>query len=71
MTTNAQEYLSVARLLAITGLTEAERTKIHEKLGTIKQSFDVADWDALISWSNSPTIRAELYKQKIKNLSVR
>lgn len=71
MTTNAQEYLSVARLLANTGLTEAERTKIHEKLGTIKQSFGVADWDALISWSNSPTIRAELYKQKTKNLSVR
>ena len=65
MTPKAQEYLSVAVRLASTSLTETERSKIHDKLGIIKQSFDVADWDALITWSNNPTIRAELHKQKI------
>ncbi|MBR3930477.1 MAG: hypothetical protein IKJ62_02760 [Alphaproteobacteria bacterium] len=65
MTSKAQEYLSVAVRLANTSLTETERSKIHDQLRTIKQSFDSADWDALITWSNSPTIRAELHKQKI------
>ena len=65
MTSKAQEYLSVAVRLASTSLTETERSKIHYKLRTIKQSFDVADWDALIKWSNNPTIRAELHKRKI------
>ena len=64
MISKAQEYLSVATRLASTGLTETERSKIHDKLRTIKQSFDSADWDALITWSNSPTIRAELHKLK-------
>ena len=65
MTSKAQEYLSVATRLASTSLTEVERSKIHDQLRTIKQSFDSADWDALIAWSNNPTIRAELHKQKI------
>ena len=49
MTSKAQEYLSVATRLASTGLTETERSKIHDKLHTIKQSVDSADWDALIT----------------------
>lgn len=65
MTPKAQEYLSVAVRLANTNITETECSKIHDKLHTIKQSFDSADWDALIAWSNSPTIRAELHKQKL------
>ena len=65
MTSKAQEYLSVAVRLASTSLTETERSKIHDQLRTIKQSFDSADWDALIAWSNSPTIHAELHKRKI------
>ena len=65
MTSKAQEYLSVAVRLASTSLTDVERSKIHDQLRTIKQSFDVADWDALITWSNNQTIRAELHKQKI------
>lgn len=65
MTSKAQEYLSVAVRLASTSLTETERSKIHDKLRTIKQSFDSTDWDALIAWSNNPTIRAELHKQKL------
>ena len=65
MTSKAQKYLSVATRLASTSLTEVERSKIHDQLRTIKQSFDSADWDALITWSNSPTIRAELHKQKM------
>jgi hypothetical protein len=65
MTSKAQEYLSVAVRLASTSLTEVERSKIHDQLRTIKQSFDSADWDALITWSNNPTIRAELHKQKL------
>ena len=65
MTPKAQEYLSVAACLASTSLTETERSKTHDELRTIKQSFDSADWDALITWSNSPTIRAELHKQKM------
>ena len=64
MTPKAQEYLSVAACLASTNITEVERGKIHDQLRTIKQSFDSADWDALITWSNNPTIRAELHKQK-------
>ena len=64
MTSKAQEYLSVAVQLSAIDITEAERSKIHDKLGTIKQSFDVTDWDALITWSNTPTIRAELHKLK-------
>ncbi len=64
MTPKAQEYLSVAVRLANTSLTEAERSKTHDKLRTIKQSLDSADWDALIAWSNNPTIRAELHKLK-------
>lgn len=64
MTSKAQEYLSVAVRLANTCLTEVERAKIHDQLRTIKQSFDSANWDALITWSNNPTIRAELHKQK-------
>ena len=64
MTSKAQEYLSVAVRLASTSLTETERSKIHDKLRTIKQSFDSADWDALITWSNNPTIHAELHKLK-------
>lgn len=71
MTPKAQEYLSVAACLANTSLTEAERSKTYDKLHTIKQSFDVADWDALITWSNNPTIRAELHKQKLVHLAVR
>lgn len=71
MTSKAQEYLSVAVRLASTSLTEAERNKIHDQLRTIKQSFDSADWDALITWSNNPTIRAELHKQKLVHLAVR
>ena len=65
MTPKAQEYLSVAACLASTSLTEAERSKIHDQLRTIKQSFDSADWDALISCTNNPTIRAELHKHKM------
>ena len=65
MTPKAQEYLSVAVQLANTNITETEYSKIHDKLRTIKQSFDSADWDALIAWSNSPTIRAELHKYKM------
>lgn len=65
MTSKAQEYLSVAVRLASTSLTEVERSKIHDQLRTIKQSFDSADWDALITCSNNPTIRAELHKQKL------
>ena len=64
MTSKAQEYLSVAVRLANTCLTEVERAKIHDQLRTIKQSFDSANWDALITWSNNTTIRAELHKQK-------
>lgn len=64
MKSKAQEYLSVAVRLANTSLTEAERSKTHDKLRTIKQSLDSADWDALIAWSNNPTIRAELHKLK-------
>lgn len=64
MTPKAQEYLSVAVRLANTNITETEYSKIHDQLRTIKQSFDVADWDALITWSNNPTIHAELHKQK-------
>jgi hypothetical protein len=64
MTPKSQKYLSVATRLASTSLTEIERSKIHDQLRTIKQSFDSADWDALIAWSNNPTIRAELHKQK-------
>lgn len=65
MTPKSQKYLSVATRLASTSLTEVECSKIHDQLRTIKQSFDSADWDALITWSNNPTIRAELHKQKI------
>lgn len=65
MRPKVQEYLSTAVRLPDTGITEAERDKIYAKLRTIKQSFDSADWDALIAWSNSPTIRAELHKQKM------
>ena len=65
MRPKAQDYLSVAVRLANTCLTEVERAKIHDQLRTIKQSFDSADWDALITWSNNPTIRAELHKQKL------
>ena len=61
MTSKAQEYLSVAVQLSATNITEVERSKIHDQLRTIKQS---ADWDALITWSNNPTIRAELHKLK-------
>lgn len=64
MTPKSQKYLSVATRLASTSLSEIERSKIHDQLRTIKQSFDSADWDALIKWSNNPTIRAELHKQK-------
>ena len=64
MTSKAQEYLSAAVLLSATDITEVERSKIHDKLRTIKQSFDVAVWDALISCTNNPTIRAELHKLK-------
>lgn len=71
MTSKAQEYLSVAVRLANTCLTEVERSKIHDQLRTIKQSFDSADWDALIAWSNSPTIRAELHEQKMLYLNTR
>ena len=71
MTSKAQKYLSVAVRLANTDITEVERSKIHDQLRTIKQSFDSADWDALIAWSNSPTIRAELHKQKLVHLAVR
>lgn len=71
MTSKAQEYLSVAVRLAATDMTEVERSKIHDQLRTIKQSFDSADWDALIAWSNSPTIRTELHKQKLVHLAVR
>ena len=70
MTPKAQEYLSVAARLASTSLTEVECSKIHDQLHTIKQSFDSTDWDALITWSNSPTIRAELHKQKIAYATV-
>lgn len=65
MTPKAQEYLLVARRLANTSVSEYERAKIYKKLHTIKQSFDSADWDALIAWSNNPITCAELYKQKI------
>lgn len=68
MTSKVQEYLSVAVRLANTCSTEVERSKIHDQLRTIKQSFDVADWDALIKWSNNPTIRAELHKQKLAHI---
>jgi hypothetical protein len=71
MTPKAQEYLSVAVRLANTSLTEAERSKTHDKLRTIKQSLDSADWDALIAWSNNPTIRAELHKLKTLCVSFR
>lgn len=71
MTSKAQEYLSLAVRLANTDITEVERSKIHDQLRTIKQSFDSADWDALITWSNNPTIRAELHKQKLVHLAVR
>ena len=71
MTSKAQEYLSVAVRLANTCLTEVERSKIHDQLRTIKQSFDSADWDTLIKWSNNPTIRAELHKQKMLYLNTR
>ena len=64
MTSKAQEYLSTAVQLSATNITEAERSKIHDKLHTIKQSVDSADWDALIKCSNNPTIRAELRKLK-------
>ena len=64
MTPKSQKYLSVATRLASTSLSEVERSKIHDQLRTIKQSFDSADWAALIKWSNNPTIRAELHKQK-------
>ena len=65
MTPKAQEYLLVAVRLADTNITETECSKIHDKLRAIKQSFDSADWEALITWSNNPTIRAELHKQKL------
>ena len=65
MRPKAQEYLSTAVRLSATDITEAERSEIYDKLRTIKQSFDSADWDALIKWSNNPTIRAELHKQKM------
>lgn len=68
MIPKAQEYLSVALRLSDTGITEDDRDKIHDKLRTIKQSFDSADWDALITWSNNPTIRAELHKQKLMHI---
>ncbi|MDO4423907.1 MAG: hypothetical protein Q4C08_03885 [Pseudomonadota bacterium] len=71
MTPKAQEYLSVAVRLANTNITEVERSKIHDQLRTIKQSFDSADWDALIKWSNNLTIRAELHKQKMLHLNTR
>ena len=71
MTSKAQEYLSEAVRLANTCLSEVERSKIHDQLCTIKQSFDSADWDALITWSNNPTIRAELHKQKMLYLNTR
>ena len=64
MTSKAQEYLSTAVRLSATDITEVERSKIHDQLRTIKQLFDVADWDALISCTNNPTIRAELHKLK-------
>ena len=68
MTSKAQEYLSMVVRLANTCLTEVERSKIHDQLRTIKQSFDSADWDALITWSNNLTIRAELHKQKLAHI---
>ena len=71
MTSKAQEYLSTAVQLSATDITEAECSKIHDKLRTIKQSFDVAVWDALISCTNNPTIRAELRKHKILYLNTR
>ena len=71
MTSKAQEYLSVAACLSATDITEVERSKIHDQLRTIKQSFDSADWDALIAWSKNPTIRAELRKHKILYLNTR
>ena len=71
MTSKAQEYLSTAVRLSATDITEVERSKIHNQLRTIKQSFDSADWEALIAWSNSPTIRAELHKQKMLYLNTR
>lgn len=71
MTSKAQEYLSTAVQLSATNITEVERSKIHDQLRTIKQSFDSADWDALITWSNNPTIRAELHKQKMLYLNTR
>ena len=71
MKPKSQKYLSVATRLASTSLSEVERSKIHDQLRTIKQSFDSADWDALIKWSNNPTIRAELHKQKLVHLAVR
>ena len=71
MTSKAPEYLSVAACLSATDITEVERSKIHDQLRTIKQSFDSADWGALITWSNNPTIRAELRKHKILYLNTR
>ena len=71
MTSKAQEYLSTAVQLSATNITEAERSKIHDKLHTIKQSVDSADWDALIKCSNNPTIREELHKQKMLYLNTR
>jgi len=68
MRPKVQEYLSTAVRLPDTGITEAERAKIHDQLRTIKQSFDSADWDALIAWSNNPAIRAELHKQKLMHI---
>ena len=64
MTSKVQEYLSVAVRLSAIDITEAERSKIHDQLHTIKQSVDSADWDALIKCSNNPIIRAELHKLK-------
>lgn len=64
MTSKVQEYLSVAVRLSAIDITEAERSKIHDQLHTIKQSVDSADWNALIKCSNNPTIRAELHKLK-------
>lgn len=71
MRPKAQEYLSVAACLSVTDITEVERSKIHDQLRTIKQSFDSSDWEALITWSNNPTIRAELHKQKMLYLNTR
>ena len=64
MTSKAQEYLSVAVRFAYTRLTEGERSKNHDQILTIKQTFDVGDLGALIKRAKKPTLRAELHNQK-------